>query len=371
MKFGKLLVTGLLAAALLVPAAQATHTHGPQTTPTFEASAWAQPELQKAYDLGLLCTDLPDDYRYLITRADFCRMMVNYLAVELNTDADALIAMTELYLAKDGETPFTDCQDQAVNAAYYLGLVQGKAPGIFWPESYLSREEAAVMLLRAQEILGYTTPKSVSAPDYSDREYIADWALDATSLLQDWDVMHGMAYDRFNPRDDLDVQQCAVICLRLHEKAPVGLEKDNVQALFTYDQAMGYLQDMENRANSIGTGYHKTLELVGSQATLVRMDWGGSMQATSQLYLAYPDGGLQTVDLGLCLRFNTLTPDLKLDDPRFSEDGSTFLCEVRLAEDSKDSTTGTTVVTHQKGLYHVSVDVATCQVTLDREALSA
>lgn len=371
MKFGKLLVTGLLAAALLVPAAQATHTHGPQTTPTFEAAAWAQPELQKAYDLGLLCTGLPENYREDITRADFCRMMVNYLAVEQNTDADALIAMTELYLAKDGETPFTDCQDQAVNAAYYLGLVQGKSAGIFDPTSSLTREEAAVMLLRAQTILGYTAPSDVAAPDYTDADTISDWAMYATALLQDWDVMRGVDGDRFSAKASLEVQQCAVICLRLHEKAPVGLEKDNVQALFTYDQAMGYLQDMENRANSIGTGYHKTLELAGSQATLVRMDWSGSMQATSQLYLVYPDGGLQTVDLGLCLRFNTLTPDLKLDDPRFSEDGKTFLCEVRLTEDVKDNTTGTAVVTHQKGLYHVSVDVATCQVTLDREALPA
>lgn len=369
MKRTRSLLAALLVAALLVPTAQAAHTHGAQTPPTFNASAWAQPELQTAHDLGLLCTGLPENYRESITRADFCRMMVNYLAVEQNTDADSLIGLTELYLAKDGETLFTDCQDPAVIAAARLGLVYGKAPGIFDPYGSLTREEAAVMLLRAQTILGYTTPSDVAAPDYTDADTISDWAMYAAALLQDWDVMRGVDGDRFSAKASLEVQQCAAICLRLHEKAPVGLEKDNVQALFTKDQAMGYLQDLEDQADRVGTGFHKTLELAGSQATLVRMDWSGSMQATSRLYFVYPDGGLQPVELGLCLRFSTLTPDLKLEAPRFSEDGSTFLCEVRLTEDVKDSTTGTAVVTHAKGLYHVSVDVATCQVTLDREAL--
>lgn len=51
--------TRSLLAALLV----AAHTHGAQTPPTFNASAWAQPELQTAHDLGLLCTGLPENYR--------------------------------------------------------------------------------------------------------------------------------------------------------------------------------------------------------------------------------------------------------------------------------------------------------------------
>ena len=56
MKFGKILVTGLLTAALLIPTSGAarSHIHGPETPPIFEASAWAQPELQKAHSLGLL-----------------------------------------------------------------------------------------------------------------------------------------------------------------------------------------------------------------------------------------------------------------------------------------------------------------------------
>lgn len=374
MRFGKILVTGLVMTALLVPFASAapSHSHGPETPPTFEASAWAQPELQKAYGLGLLWDGLPENYRDLITRADFCRMMVSYLAVQWNTNPDDLVDMVNLYLKKTDEAMFSDCANPYaadwINAAARLGLVQGKAPGIFDPQGHLTREEAAVMLTRAQEILGCDLPET-AAPDYTDSQYIAHWAADSVAILADWDVMHGMAYGRFNPRNELTVQECAAACLRLHEKAPVGLGKDNVTALFTQDQAMAYLQRMEDRAHSNGTGFFKTLEVTGPAATLVRMDWGGSMHGTSRLYFARTDGSLDDFDIGLCLRFNALTPDLPLENPRFSEDGKTFLCEVRLTEDSWDGSTGVQVTTHQKGLYHVTVDVATCQVTLDREDL--
>ncbi len=374
MKFGKLLVTGLLSAALLIPTAGAafSHSHGPETTPTFEASAWAQPELKKAHSLGLLWDGLAENYRDRITRADFCRMMLNYLAVELNTDPGDLVDMANLYPKKNNEVKFTDCADPGVadlvTAACRLGLVQGKAPGIFDPNGPLTREEAAVLLTRAQEILGCDLPKA-GAPNYSDRQYIADWAADSVAILADWDVMHGMAYARFNPRDQLTAQECVAVCLRLHQKAPVRLEKGNVSPCFTYDQALDFLRRIDAQTRASGTGFSQALEVKGAKATLVRMDWGGSLSATSRLYFAYRDGGLAPVELGLCLRFGALTPDLSLETPRFSEDGTTFLCDIRLPEDVWDSVTNATA--HQKGLYHVRVDVATCQVSLTREALPA
>lgn len=374
MKFGKILVTGLLTAALLIPTSGAarSHSHGPETPPIFEASAWAQPELQKAHSLGLLWDGLAENYRDRITRADFCRMMLNYLAVQLNTDPDDLVDMANLYLKKTDEAMFSDCADpnvaDRVTAAYRLGLVQGKAPGIFDPDGPLTREEAAVMLTRAQEILGCDLPEA-AAPDYTDSQYIARWAADSVAILADWDVMHGMAYGRFNPRNDLTVQECAAVCLRLHQKSPVGVEKGNVTPCFTYDQAMDFLRRMEDQAHACGTGFFQTLEVTGSEATMVRMDWAGSMHGASRLYFACRDGGLATFEIGLCLRFNALTPDLPLENPRFSADGKTFLCEVRLTENSRDGFAN--VITHQKGLYHVTVDVATCQVTLDREDLPA
>lgn len=372
MKFGKLLVTGLLTAALLIPAAGAarTHSHGPETLPTFQASDWAQPELQKAHDLGLLCNGLPENFREQITREDFCRMMVSYLAVQWNTDPDDLANMVNLYLAKEGETLFTDCSSGEVNAAARLGLVQGKGSGIFDPQGLLTRQEAAVMLTRAQTILGYSLPEA-AAPDYTDSQSIEPWAADSVAMLADWDVMHGMDDGCFHPRDNLTVQECAAVSLRLHQKAPVGMEQGGVTPCFPYDQAMAYLQHIEDEANASNVGFRKSLEISGPAATLVRMDWAGTMQATSRLYFVYPDGGLASFDLGLCLRFSTLTPDLPLENPRFSEDGKTFLCEVRLTEDAWDGSTGVQVTTHQKGLYHVTVDVATRHVTLDREDLPA
>ena len=370
MKRIRLLLTLLLVTALLVPAASASTRHDHSQKETITA-AWAREEVREAQALALLCDGLPTDYRTPITRMDFCRMMLSYLAVQWNTDADTLVDLVNFYQGSydtDGLLiqAFTDA-DTTCTAAFHLGLIQGKAPGIFDPDGYLTRQEAAVMLVRAQKILGFVLPDSIPAADYKDGASIAPWAAESVALLAQWDVMRGTGKNAFSPTSSLTVQECAVLSLRLHQKAPMGAH--NVSPLFSLEETKAYLQDLEDQADRNNAGLRKVLELDSPQATLIRMDWSGTMQASSRLYLLYPDGGLQTLDLGLCLRFGMLTPDLLLENPRFSQDGGTFLCDIRLTQDSVDNTSGTPVVPHEKGLYHVSVDLSTRQVTLDRTNL--
>lgn len=370
MKRMRLLLTLLLAAALLVPAASAStrHDHSQKETITAE---WATEEVREAQALDLLWDGLPTDYRTPITRGDFCRMMLSYLAVQWNTDPDTLVDLVNFHRGSydaDGllVQAFADA-DTTCTAAFHLGLVQGKVPGIFDPDGYLTRQEAAVMLVRAQESLGFAPSGSIPATDYRDKASIAPWAAESVAHLTQWKVMEGTGENTFSPTSSLTVQECAVLSLRLHQKAPMGVH--NVSPLFSLEETKAYLQNLEDQADRNNAGFRKVLELKGPQATLIRMDWRGTMQSPSRLYLLYPDGGLQTLDLGLCLRFGMLTPDLLLENPRFSQDGGTFLCEVRLTQDSVDNTSGTPVVTHEKGLYHVSVDLSTRQVTLDRTNL--
>lgn len=368
------LLSLFLMAALLVPAASAaySHSHGQEEgLPTYHTADWAKEEVREAWSLGLLPDDLPEDYRSPITRMDFCRMMLSYLAAQWNTDPDTLVDLVNFHRGNhdaDGllVQTFADA-DAACTAAFHLGLVQGKAPGIFDPDGSLTRQEAAVMLVRAQKSLGFVPPDSIPTADYKDGASIAPWAAESVALLSQWKVMQGTGGNTFSPASSLTLQECAVLSLRLHQKAPMGA--GSASPLFSPEESQAYLQNLEAQADRNHAGFRKVLELDGPQATLIRMDWSGTMQATSRLYLLYPDGGLQALDLGLCLRFGMLTPDLLLENPRFSQDGGTFLCEVRLTQDSVYNTSGTPVVTHEKGLYHVSVDLSTRQVTLDRTAL--
>lgn len=382
----RLLITGLLAVSFVVPAG-AFHSHGETEPPVFAASAWAQPELMAAYEAGLLIGSYGDpalDYRENITRIGFCRMLTNYLAAEQNTDLDMLKGMTLRFLAERDEAGdlrrvFTDCADQweeqDAAVGYYLGLIQGKGEGLFDPQGSLTRQEAAVMLARAQEILGGDPVQAAAVPAYRDGDAIRDWAAPSVAALQTWQVMEGREDGAFWPEDPLTVQECAVLCLRLHEKAPVRLEEGNVQPLFSYEQVMEHLEGIEEESKAVGTGRYKAFQLDGPEASLVRMDWGGSMQATSKLYFASRQGGILFFDIGLCVSFKTLTPSMDLENPRFSADGKTFFCEVTLAEDSweyvHDGADTVQVTTHEAGLYHVTVDVATGQTQLTREDLPA
>ena len=89
MKRMRLLLTLLLVTALMVPAASAStrHDHSQKETITAE---WATEEVREAQALDLLCDGLPTDYRTHITRGDFCRMMLSYLAAQWNIDPDTL-----------------------------------------------------------------------------------------------------------------------------------------------------------------------------------------------------------------------------------------------------------------------------------------
>ena len=79
----------LLALCLMAPVALAVHGHAGQpaaTTPP--TSSWAQDEVQKADALGLIPGAIQglETYRAPITRAQFCEMVVNFVARQQGSD---------------------------------------------------------------------------------------------------------------------------------------------------------------------------------------------------------------------------------------------------------------------------------------------
>jgi len=70
-----------------------------------------------------------------ITRADFCRLIVEILDIPAATDSSALL--------------FTDIQDAAVTALAEAGVVSGYEDGTFRPDGTLTRAELCVILCRA------------------------------------------------------------------------------------------------------------------------------------------------------------------------------------------------------------------------------
>lgn len=353
-------LTLLLAAALCITPA-AAHVH-PSDVPGPRAitSPWAQDGVEQAEKIGFGLS--ASDHRVPISREDFTSLMMQYVAIQENFDTDTLGELADFFWEEKDEYGkavwvFQDA-GWVENRAYYLGLVKGRGDGVFDPEGLITRQEAAVMLVRAYEVCGGILPEPTDTLRFTDEAQIAEWARESVGLLADMGVMGGLEDNSFSAHGNYTVEQCMLTLLRLYQYASVNAENKNTGPLFSYEQCMQYIHGStdETIKTEGGPGQYVETEIDGPIATFVRVDQGGFTQASAFLYFVYHDGGMQSLDIGLCS--NPWTPPLlssgqATENCRFSEDGRTFYCEVVLRRDIEK---GETIV-HAAGPYHITVDV--------------
>ena len=164
------------------------------------ASGWAEPELKKAEELGLIPEVLRGtDLTKAITRAEFAAVSVRVYEVLANTTALPVI-----------NNPFTDTKDVEVLKAYNAGITAGTAKDKFSPDVLLNREQAAAMLTRvfkrvtlagwtlatdSQFTLTYTKPAL-----FADDAQISDWAKDSVYFMVANEIIRGVGDNKFAPR---------------------------------------------------------------------------------------------------------------------------------------------------------------------------
>ncbi|MFC5529496.1 glycosyl hydrolase 53 family protein [Cohnella yongneupensis] len=127
-----------------------------------------------------------------VTRAEFATMLARALKLP-KAQADA---------------PFKDVTTsasyaQAVSSAYAAGIVLGSGDGtIFAPNKTITRQEMAVMLLRAYE---FQNPEAKQTSDtaaklpFADQSLIAEWALPAIERAVDLALLKGRDGNKFAP----------------------------------------------------------------------------------------------------------------------------------------------------------------------------
>ncbi|THF76219.1 S-layer homology domain-containing protein [Cohnella fermenti] len=132
----------------------------------------------------------------------------------------ALLARA-LQLTADGASPFIDVPEeewyaQAVAASFEAGIVRGISPDSFGPDSPISREEMAVMLMRAYD----RNRKPIIAQDsgtlsYSDKEDVSVWARADIARATEKGFMQGVGQSRFAPELGASRAQAVVALSRL------------------------------------------------------------------------------------------------------------------------------------------------------------
>lgn len=158
-------------------------------------------------------SDVSDEHwAYKAIRIASARHLMNGLPDGSFAPGDAMtraqlvaIITRAMKLQASGGTPFQDVEPgswyaEAIAAAYEAGIVNGKAPELFGPNDTITREEAAVMLVRAYEKL-FGEIKVTSGYAYKDADQISPWAYEAVMKARELGLMVGKGADRFDPQD--------------------------------------------------------------------------------------------------------------------------------------------------------------------------
>lgn len=171
------------------------------------ASVWAIPELEKAWDAGIRLkkhTKYGYNFKMGITREEFCNLI-----------GEALDLIGYKQILSDG-IAFTDTQNPNVQKLVSAGIIYGYPDGTFRPKEMLTREMAAAILVRLTEAMkGEIT---VISHAFADAETISAWAKYDVEKAYQSGLMLGIGDNLFNPQGVYTREQSCATVLRAYEK---------------------------------------------------------------------------------------------------------------------------------------------------------
>ena len=182
--------------------------------------AWYEPFLSHLVQLGVInginaSSFAPDDY---VTRAQFVAMLASAAKINLSVYS--------------GRPSFDDVDTNIwyapqVEWAYQQGIVQGRSHHLFCPNSYITREEAAVLMDRYAKITESPVleqnnyelnddsqqrltlqeyeelKQALDTPEYDDSESISLWAEEEVDAMTRAGIFNGNEISEFNPQQPL------------------------------------------------------------------------------------------------------------------------------------------------------------------------
>ena len=183
---GQTFVTKVLAFALALIVAFATLPAVSVLADLSSANNWARPYISTAIERGIVPPALQQRYTQGITRAEFSALAVALYETVTNR------VITE-------RTLFNDTTDLNVQKMGGLGVVTGVGGGNFNPNGNITREQAALIIVRLAGVAGRPLPIPLTASNFVDNVMIESWARDAAGQVQAAGMMTG-SNGLFNPK---------------------------------------------------------------------------------------------------------------------------------------------------------------------------
>jgi len=166
-------------------------------------SDWAKEGIEAAVALNIVPQTLKeDDLREDVTREEFCEMAVAVYE-----------KLTGKYASLPKEYYFDDTLNLTVSTAYELGIVAGKGNGKFDPDSPITREEMAKIIVNAYT-LKYGAINETSTA-FGDAGSISGWAVTYVNRAVSAGLMNGQGNNLFAPMADSTRAESAAVVYRL------------------------------------------------------------------------------------------------------------------------------------------------------------
>lgn len=134
-----------------------------------------------------------------VTRAEFVTMLVRALGLK----AEGMSSFTDV----DSSKWYSD----DVAAAFAAGIVKGDTTGKFAPESRISRQEMATLLVRSYELRSGSKAPAGSLPAFADAAKIDSWAKDAVSAAGSLGFITGTPDGFLKPQANATRAECAKV----------------------------------------------------------------------------------------------------------------------------------------------------------------
>lgn len=156
------------------------------------AGHWAESAIVKAAGRGLIDGYADGTFRpnAAISRADYAVLLVRALGLKAGASA-----------TRFADIPTGSAYAGEVAAAYDAGLIRGAGQNRFAPNAHLSREQLAVLLVRAYayKTNGDAKTSGGGQPTFKDVADISAWALNDVSKAVGLGLMNGRGGNRFMP----------------------------------------------------------------------------------------------------------------------------------------------------------------------------
>ena len=242
------------------------------------ADPWAVASMEFAYSEGLITEENLLDAKREITRLEFCKIVV--LLYEKSKGEK---------LVPKKKSPFTDCNNPSVIAAYEAGMISGTEPTKFQPNDSLTREQLAILLNRILRVWGITLTSGTEKYSFTDISMLMEPSVDVINKIKKAGILVGEENGKFYPMRGLTFQEAVIglvkTCKYAEEKGGIT-ESENVSVdeqtkpiVDAIEKALEETNtspvDSQQELNAYETVYIKdTAVFLGETSTQLSKSWG-------------------------------------------------------------------------------------------------